>query len=638
MKRLLGIALTMVMIFGVFAIESAAAVKIPSEKTFIQKMAELEKKYPTDSKWTGTYKENGYSYASQCRGYANQIAYEVFGSSEYTSGGGWSKSTSMGTLYAGDMVRISNSKGPDAHSIFITKVDGDDIYFTDCNWIGADTVRWGGHYTKSQLKEKFNYKFHLSGNNLTGTHICDKSKSLGAAKAHPHYTQYVCSICGKTWEDEGSKNYKETLLGPEKEHPHYNQYKCSVCDYVRIAENEPNSLIDSCYDCQPEPETPTLQYDVNKRSVTFSWNKCKNANYYDLYVKDFEGNDYSVFGIKDTAYTLTLEPGGYYAYCSAAYSDIKCSTSDEVFLYVSDESYLDYAYPDATVKYNGNTYELYWYSADWHTANEWCQSKNAHLATITSAEEKSVIDSLIRESGFEGKLWLGATVSSGKVSWIDGSSSSYTNWADEQPSNGKYVYVDTDLSNNWATGYSDSKSFILEREAGDLNPDDFEYEITDDNNVKISGYYGDEQTLKLPIKLDGKTVTAIGAYAFANADIKLITVPESVTEIDDCVFGYYPSEDLTIRCVEGSAAYDYAVKNDIKFELIDNTVTYGDANGDGSINMLDVLLIRKHIAKQPVELNLDASDVTCDGAVNMLDVLLIRKYIAKQPVTLGPKE
>ena len=64
---------------------------------------------------------------------------------------------------------------------------------------------------------------------------------------------------------------------------------------------------------------------------------------------------------------------------------------------------------------------------------------------------------------------------------------------------------------------------------------------------------------------------------------------------------------------------------------------YGDATGDGVINMLDVLLIRKYIAKQPVSVNANVADVNCDDAVNMLDVLLIRKYIAKQPVTLGPK-
>ncbi|MEE1018518.1 MAG: dockerin type I domain-containing protein, partial [Acutalibacteraceae bacterium] len=67
-------------------------------------------------------------------------------------------------------------------------------------------------------------------------------------------------------------------------------------------------------------------------------------------------------------------------------------------------------------------------------------------------------------------------------------------------------------------------------------------------------------------------------------------------------------------------------------------ITYGDANGDGNVDMLDVLLIRKYIAKQPVTIDLTVSDVTCDDSVDMLDVLLIRKYIAKQPVTLGPQK
>lgn len=66
-----------------------------------------------------------------------------------------------------------------------------------------------------------------------------------------------------------------------------------------------------------------------------------------------------------------------------------------------------------------------------------------------------------------------------------------------------------------------------------------------------------------------------------------------------------------------------------------STVKYGDADGNGAINMLDVLLIRKYIAKQPVTPNLEASDVTHEGAVNMLDVLKIRKFIAKQPVDLS---
>lgn len=66
-----------------------------------------------------------------------------------------------------------------------------------------------------------------------------------------------------------------------------------------------------------------------------------------------------------------------------------------------------------------------------------------------------------------------------------------------------------------------------------------------------------------------------------------------------------------------------------------DTVIYGDADGDGEITMLDVLIIRKFIAKQPVTPNTTAADVTHDGTIDMLDALKIRKFIAKQPVDLA---
>lgn len=71
--------------------------------------------------------------------------------------------------------------------------------------------------------------------------------------------------------------------------------------------------------------------------------------------------------------------------------------------------------------------------------------------------------------------------------------------------------------------------------------------------------------------------------------------------------------------------------------LDDGNLIYGDSNMDGRVDMLDVLLIRKYIAKQPVMPDLTVTDVNDDGSIDMLDVLLIRKYIAKQPVILGPQ-
>ena len=57
-------------------------------------------------------------------------------------------------------------------------------------------------------------------------------------------------------------------------------------------------------------------------------------------------------------------------------------------------------------------------------------------------------------------------------------------------------------------------------------------------------------------------------------------------------------------------------------------VVYGDANGDGQINLKDVLVARKYVAGIDTEIDLVASDVNKDGAVNMKDILLIRKFIA----------
>ena len=62
--------------------------------------------------------------------------------------------------------------------------------------------------------------------------------------------------------------------------------------------------------------------------------------------------------------------------------------------------------------------------------------------------------------------------------------------------------------------------------------------------------------------------------------------------------------------------------------------TPGDATGDGKVNLADVSLILKHIAKWDVTPDLGAADVTGDSKVNLADVSLILKYIAKWDVTL----
>ena len=57
-------------------------------------------------------------------------------------------------------------------------------------------------------------------------------------------------------------------------------------------------------------------------------------------------------------------------------------------------------------------------------------------------------------------------------------------------------------------------------------------------------------------------------------------------------------------------------------------VLYGDANGDGVVNMKDVLAVRKYVAEMETALDLAAADINRDEAINMKDVLAVRQIVA----------
>ncbi len=61
----------------------------------------------------------------------------------------------------------------------------------------------------------------------------------------------------------------------------------------------------------------------------------------------------------------------------------------------------------------------------------------------------------------------------------------------------------------------------------------------------------------------------------------------------------------------------------------------GDANGDGAVNMKDVLTVRKFLAGMDVSINVTNSDTNNDTFVNMKDVLQLRKYLAGLIPALG---
>jgi len=67
-------------------------------------------------------------------------------------------------------------------------------------------------------------------------------------------------------------------------------------------------------------------------------------------------------------------------------------------------------------------------------------------------------------------------------------------------------------------------------------------------------------------------------------------------------------------------------------------VIYGDADGNGAVNLLDASAMMKFAAGwSDVTISEDAADVDGSGKVNLVDVGLVMKAIAKWDVVLGPQ-
>lgn len=66
---------------------------------------------------------------------------------------------------------------------------------------------------------------------------------------------------------------------------------------------------------------------------------------------------------------------------------------------------------------------------------------------------------------------------------------------------------------------------------------DFEYSVSDTNEVTITKYNGRGGAVEIPDKIDGRTVTAIGERVFRlRTSLTSITIPDSVTSIGDSAF------------------------------------------------------------------------------------------------------
>ncbi len=83
-------------------------------------------------------------------------------------------------------------------------------------------------------------------------------------------------------------------------------------------------------------------------------------------------------------------------------------------------------------------------------------------------------------------------------------------------------------------------------------------------SIGVAAFYGCSSLTSVTIPEGTQTISD---EAFSNcSSLSSVTIPDSVTSISEDAF--YGSDNVTIKCSEGSAAHDYAVANSMKFELI----------------------------------------------------------------------
>lgn len=121
----------------------------------------------------------------------------------------------------------------------------------------------------------------------------------------------------------------------------------------------------------------------------------------------------------------------------------------------------------------------------------------------------------------------------------------------------------------------------------------------------------------------------IGDWAFGNCTaLAYLEIPRSVTEIADTAF--FGDENLTLGVWLDSYAHTFAKENGCAYRLLD-PVTFGDANGDGFVNINDVTATQQHLAEleELSDLGAKAADINMDNKLEIEDATTLQMFLAE---------
>jgi len=182
--RIISLLLIFAMTLALLPAATAGAATVYNSTTMAAALASAKAKEPNG------YVQGPYNGGIQCFAFADWLYFYLFGVHHTTTG---NQHRNASDLYIGDYARIRMSDKYD-HSIIITNIVGDTIYYSDANANLDNKVQWDRSMSRSTLQTKLNTK--LLWWNLPNYGSQYSKDGYGYIKHEP--TNYVRSLAAQT--------------------------------------------------------------------------------------------------------------------------------------------------------------------------------------------------------------------------------------------------------------------------------------------------------------------------------------------------------------------------------------------------------------------------------------------------------
>ncbi|MGN0114416.1 MAG: dockerin type I domain-containing protein, partial [Acutalibacteraceae bacterium] len=155
--------------------------------------------------------------------------------------------------------------------------------------------------------------------------------------------------------------------------------------------------------------------------------------------------------------------------------------------------------------------------------------------------------------------------------------------------------------------------------------------ISDDNESEIkllkqNGYEEHGDVINYAPGTEFTAVPVLKSLADTSKAEFFVELSDGITEVSPYKYKVNANSTITYH-LPGGKTYVVTV----------NAVDYGDLNDDGRVNLLDLVLMRKYLAKWNVTINEEAADLMHNGKINLVDLTYLRKLLVHIPVEVGPK-